>query len=144
MNHIHDFLISLGANKIPHSGRTLYEHLCNTESILKICRCDETVSTAGLIHSIYGTEFFETVTATDRDLVQSVVGEKAEYIAWIFCNAMRPFCWFTGSHIPLRDGTHISVDAYTLKALQMIEGANLLDQQMGFEILISMGSQNAR
>jgi hypothetical protein len=144
MKAAHDLLISLGADKIPHSGRTLYEHLCNTESILKICRCDETVSTAGLIHSIYGTDFFKTATTNDRDLVCSIVGKEIEHIAWIFCNAMRPFCWFTGSHIPFRDGTHISVDTYTLKALQMIEGANLLDQQMGFEILISMGSQNAK
>jgi hypothetical protein len=57
---------------------------------------------------------------------------------------MRPFCWFTGNHIPLRDGSHITVDNQTLKDLQMIEGANLLDQQMAIEILVSMSSQNAK
>jgi hypothetical protein len=139
----HELLLSLGADKIPHSNRTLYDHLCNVEAILKICRCTDSVSTAGLIHSVYGTEFFKTVTTTDRDTVKSVVGERAEYLAWLFCNAMRPFCWFTGNHIPLRNGSHITVDSQTLKDLQMIEGANLLDQQMGIEVLVSIGSQNA-
>jgi hypothetical protein len=140
----HEFLISLGADKIPHSNRSLYEHLSNTESILKICRCDDSVSTAGLIHSVYGTEFFKTVTTTDRETVKSIVGERAEQLAWIFCSAMRPFCWFTGNNIPLRDGSYVTVDTQTLTDLQMIEGANLLDQHMGFEVLISIGSQNAK
>ena len=142
MKEITQFLIEQGADSIPHSDRTLLEHLINVEKILRICQCSDSVCKAGLIHSVYGTEFFTVVTTTDREAVKKIAGERAEYLAWIFCNAMRPFCWFTNLRIPLRDGTFIEIDKETRKDLQMIEGANLLEQQLGFEILVSMASQN--
>jgi hypothetical protein len=139
---VHNLLKELGADTIMHSDGTLYEHLSRVEEILKISRCSQEVSTAGLIHSIYGTEFFKTVTTTDRSRVRTVAGERAEYLAWIFCNANRPFCWFTGNNIPLRDGNYIRIDNKTLHDLRMIESANLIDQQQSPEIIVSFSSNN--
>lgn len=142
MNNAHKLLIELGADKIPHRDRTLYEHLSSVEKILQLCRCSTDVCTAGLIHSIYGTEFLKTSVTADRDTVKQTVGEHAEYLAWIFCNANRPFCWFTGNNLPFRDGTYIKIDDKTLHELRMIESANLIDQQQAPEIILSFSSHN--
>ena len=43
------------------------------------------VQDAGLFHSIYGTAVFHHQTTADRDVIQSVIGEKAEHLAYLFC-----------------------------------------------------------
>jgi len=138
-----EYLINLGVENTIHSGRTFYEHLCNVEDILKICRADEDTCLAGLYHSIYGTSYFKIQTTDNRELIKSVIGERAEYLAWIFCNAKRPFCWFCGNKIVFTNGEFIVVDNKTLHDLQMIEGANLLEQKCGADLIISFAAKNS-
>lgn len=138
-----EYLVELGVQSVNHSGRTFYEHLCNVEDILKICRASEDAQLAGLYHSIYGTNFFQVQTTNDREKIKSVIGERAEYLAWLFCNARRPFCWFCGNNIVFIDGSSVNVDNRTLFDLQMIEGANLLDQQCGADLIVAFSSNNA-
>jgi len=131
----------LSAKDVEHSGASLYDHLCNVEKILRICRCDDATCLAGLYHSIYGTSVFKHQTTNDRELIKSVIGERAEFLAWIFCNAKRPFCWFFGPHIPFEDGSFIRVDQKTLHDLHMIEGANMLEQHGGLVEIMSFASR---
>ena len=42
------------------------------------------VQDAGLFHSIYGTAVFHHQTMIE-DVIQSVIGEKAEHLAYLFC-----------------------------------------------------------
>jgi hypothetical protein len=83
------FLRSLGADQIPHSGKTLLAHLVNTAAICKRWGCDEDTQAAALFHSIYGTEFFKaaplTISPTNSVRVGEVIGEGAEAIACAFC-----------------------------------------------------------
>jgi urocanate hydratase len=130
-----EYLIKLEADKIPHGDRTLYEHLCNTEDILRIARLPEEVQKAGLYHSIYGTNVFEHKTTSDREVIKKIIGEYAEYLAWIFCNANRPFCWFCNNTIPFTDGNNINISDTELFHLRMIESANLIDQQSGADLI---------
>jgi hypothetical protein len=118
--------------------------LCRVESILRICGCSEDVCLAGLYHSIYGTNFFTVSTTTDRIKIKEVIGSRAEELAWIFCNANRPFCWFVGNNFALRDGSSIWVDDETLHFLQMIEGANLLEQKCGADMIVGFTSQRIK
>jgi len=137
-----DFLKNIGACNIPHSGRTFYEHLCSVEDILKSCRCPEHVSLAGLFHSIYGTNYFTPNIKIERADVQKLIGDRAEYLAWLFCNAQRPFCWFIGNKIMLQDGKVCLLDEQTLHELRMIEGANLLEQQLGVDKIVQFTELN--
>jgi hypothetical protein len=137
-----EYLISIGVKDTAHGNRTFYEHLCNVEDILKLCRVDKDVCLAGLYHSIYGTNYFQLKTTDNRDAIKTVIGERAEYLVWIFCNAQRPFCWFCGNKIVLTDGSFVLVDNKTLHDLQMIEGANLLEQQCGADIITSFAAKN--
>lgn len=136
-----EFLLSLNLDRVPHSGRSFIDHLSGVEQILRVCRCSDAVCAAGLFHSIYGTEFFDAGLVVDRDQVKELIGKEAEYLAWLFCNANRPFCWFCGNKIPMRDGSHVMVDNKTLHDLQMIEGANLLEQQCGADMIVATAAR---
>ena len=124
-------------NTVHRPNRTLFEHLCAVEDILRLCRVPEHVALAGLYHSVYGTGSFLKSSTQDRRAVQEIIGERAEYLVWVFSNASRPFCWFTGNYFVLADGTALELSDTTLWELQMIEGANLLEQQTGADFIVS-------
>jgi len=132
-----EYLASLELNNISHSGKTFIQHLYNVEDILRICGVNESVCLAGLYHSIYGTNYFKIKLGQDRSTIKEIIGERAEQLAWLFCNANRPFCWFCGNNLAMIDGTSIVIDAATLHDLQMIEGANLLEQKCGTDMIVS-------
>jgi hypothetical protein len=81
-----DFLGSLGAGGVAHSGATLLEHFRGTASILERWSCADDVIKAGLFHSVYGTEIFKEaiLTLDDRAKVALRIGAYAERLAWIF------------------------------------------------------------
>jgi hypothetical protein len=140
----HEFIkYKLSADTHVRDGRNLYEHLCNVEKILKICGCDDSVCLAGLFHSVYGTSKWRHESIRDRELVRSIIGERAEHLVWIFSNAKRPFCWLFGENIPMTDGSFARVDRDTLHDLHMIEGANLLEQQGGLVEILSFASMQS-
>lgn len=136
-----EYLLKIKTDNIKHSKKNFYEHLCNVEDLLKICKCEDYISLAGLYHSIYGTNFFDASLNVSREEIKKIIGEKAENLAWVFCNAKRPFCWFCGNHIVLQDGTSLIVDNKTLHDLQMIESANLLEQHLGADLIVSFSSK---
>jgi hypothetical protein len=80
-----DFLKAMGADEIPHSGRTLLEHLVGVFNILKDMDVAQHVQDAGLYHSIYGTAVFHHQTTSDRCVVQGIIGEDAEHLVYLFC-----------------------------------------------------------
>lgn len=71
---------------IPHSGTTLFNHLYNTFIILKQHGCESSLCLAGLCHSIYGTEFYERIKIDDRQILQEIIGNRAEDIVFRFCS----------------------------------------------------------
>lgn len=80
-----DFLKEMGADEIPHSDKTLLEHLVGVSEILKEMNAPEYIQDAGLFHSIYGTALFHHQTVSDRQVVYDLIGEKAEHLAYLFC-----------------------------------------------------------
>ncbi|HTG45885.1 MAG TPA: hypothetical protein VK633_15300 [Verrucomicrobiae bacterium] len=83
------FLESFDAGAKAHTNGALLQHLIGTHDLLKKWQCRTVVCEAGLFHSIYGTERFEeaTVPLTERHVVRELIGEEAEYLAWLFCLA---------------------------------------------------------
>ena len=84
-----DFLKEIGADKKGHSGRTLFDHLVGTSDILEKNGAPQYLQDAGLFHSIYGTVSFMPgggmVSFDERDKIRSLIGERAEEIAYTFC-----------------------------------------------------------
>lgn len=106
----------LGADQIKHSGRSLYDHLWQTASLLWQWDQKEPIIMAGLFHSIYGTSQFLTVafpqTERGREIIANIIGKEAEELAYEFCQAnRRAFPWALKHQHEL----------YTIEAANLIE-----------------------
>ena len=128
-----------GAATLPHSGRTLRDHLVGTWDLLRRWDAPAVVRRAGLVHSIYATSEFPhaLVAATDRERVRQVAGVDAERLAWIFCglDRSRLFDAIYGTRArrlqpvhALVHGEGMVLDEHTLAALLVIEMANYAEQ----------------
>ena len=70
---------------MPHSGGSLFDHLIGVMKILEKMNAPQHVQDAGLFHSIYGTSKFHHQSTSDRNVIQSIIGEKAERLVYLFC-----------------------------------------------------------
>ena len=71
---------------IRHSCIEFFEHCFNVYKILKLQNQPLHVCLAGLFHSAYGTEFYSKFQIDDRDLLKSLIGERAEGLVFNFCS----------------------------------------------------------
>ncbi|MBN6150788.1 hypothetical protein JR065_10580 [Xanthomonas sp. AmX2] len=136
-----EYLQILRSDQVPHSGRTLLEHLAGTYSILQSWSCPPAVGAAGLFHSVYGTNVFalRRLDVADRSLVVRMIGAQAERLVYLFCVSNRPDAFleaFDTGVLRHRDtGELISVEAEALGGLIEIECANLIEQGSGQRFL---------
>lgn len=82
-----EFLRARGADRLVHSNRCLLDHLIGTRRLLLDWGARPRLCSAGLFHSVYGTEHFETpcVPISQRSEVRGLIGNEAEHLAWLFC-----------------------------------------------------------
>jgi hypothetical protein len=125
-----------------HSGRTLIEHLKGTRKLLEDWGMPQHVCIAGLFHSIYGTNIFTTQSASfdDRDLLKGLIGEQAEWLAYLFCVTERPNAFFSFTHelgLLVNRHTQERLLVRNLDRLELIviEAANHIEQDMGAELI---------
>lgn len=82
------FLDTLGIDDVPHSGaKGFFAHLVGVYHDLQAWGAERDVCRAGLFHSIYGTEMFRrwSLPLERRGEVQALIGERAEWIAYVNC-----------------------------------------------------------
>jgi hypothetical protein len=82
------FLNQLGTETIKHSGDKNYlGHLIAVHRDLLRWGSDLDVARAGLFHSIYGTEIFQSfkLPVSQRSELQELIGARAEKIAFLNC-----------------------------------------------------------
>ena len=84
-------LRALDTGENPHSGGALLDHLRGTHHYLESWGNDQAVCLGGLFHSIYGTQSYETESASldDRQRIRGVIGERAERLAFLFSMTIR-------------------------------------------------------
>ena len=80
-----DYMISIGADKIPHRDDNLLAHSTRVSGMLYSYGRSMDEVKAGLFHSIYGTEFQMYKIHISRQEVQNVIGENSEHIVNLFC-----------------------------------------------------------
>ena len=85
------FLRSLGTAETRHSHTTLLAHLMAVRGLLSRWGARPALVTAGLFHSVYGTEFFGTSSLgfDQRPRVRARIGREAEEIAFLWCRLRR-------------------------------------------------------
>ena len=117
MNRKIEYLIELGADKVPHSDGTLLEHLIGVHDILSSNGAPQYVCDAGLYHSIYGTVSFEHKPTEDRNQIRELIGSAAENLVYEFSILERPRTYFIGE---LSDGQ-------LRQDLTLLNGANEME-----------------
>jgi hypothetical protein len=131
-----DLLRELSTDESSHSkGRSLLDHLKGTYELLKTWDNPSDVCVGGLFHSIYGTQYYKVQSAdfADRKHLASVIGSRAEELAFLFCTTDR-VGFFTEADKPTpvlvdtRTKTSVPVGPETLDALIEIEVANFIEQ----------------
>ena len=87
LDELLDVLHSLGAAEIDHTGHDFLSHLRAVRDLLAAHGADDELAAAGLFHSIYGTEKFQDfcLPLDQRARVRSLIGARAERIAWLNC-----------------------------------------------------------
>jgi len=80
--------LKYNTENIPHLDGFLFQHLYGTYRILKEkMGKPEYLCVAGLMHSVYETEYFTFDTPYTREYVKSQVGDRAENLVYEFCYA---------------------------------------------------------
>ena len=80
-----NYMIGLGADKIPHRDDDLLSHSVRVSGLLYAFGRPMDEVKAGLFHSIYGTEFQMYQINVSREEVQNVIGVNSERIVNTFC-----------------------------------------------------------
>jgi hypothetical protein len=75
------------AGEMGHPGGVLLGHLLGTRRLLMGWGSRAALCDAGLFHSVYGTEHYLPVAVPPemRAEVVGLIGEEAEWLAWLFC-----------------------------------------------------------
>jgi len=134
-NNAVTFLRGLGADKIPHGRRTLFDHLIGTEAIVRRWGASKDVCKAALFHSVYGTEFFKNapLTVRNRRKIRKHLGPQAEHLVFVFCTMQRASVYEAVSrgktfHVLNLKGKRVNVSRAELCGLLMILWANAMEQ----------------
>lgn len=88
-----NFLLSIGAQNIPHSGKTFLNHCINVYNFLRKGKCSDDICYAGLLHSIYGNDIFDVDFKIERKTIKDLIGDEAELIVYHFNNTPRDELW---------------------------------------------------
>ncbi|MFD8704778.1 DUF6817 domain-containing protein [Kitasatospora sp. NPDC059648] len=90
-SHVEQFLRAHDADRIPHPGGTLLEHLTRVAALLADWGADSAVQAAGLCHAAYGTDGFDgaLLAVDERDTLVELVGERAEALVYLYASCGR-------------------------------------------------------
>ena len=135
-----------GAEKIDHPGGTLYAHLGRVHDRLGALGHDEPTRLAGLAHAAYGTDGFNIhlLETTQRQVLQDLVGERAEALIFLYGGCDRSRTWptlpdklqvwnrFTGGPqpLPLRD-VQSFVDLSIINEVDVMEQDQSITERYG-------------
>jgi hypothetical protein len=130
-----NLLEAMGATEVRHIGDSLAGHLTGTYEILQRWECSDDLCAAGLFHSVYSTDHFETKTIPlyERPRVAAAIGERAERLAYIYCAIDRESLYENlnrGARFDLRDrwtGETIPIERAELAELLTLDVANNLE-----------------
>ncbi|TXH77847.1 MAG: hypothetical protein E6Q88_00300 [Lysobacteraceae bacterium] len=131
-------LIAVGG-RVAHSGASLRDHLIGTYEILCRWGAAPDVCIAGLMHSVYSTQYFTTqiLSPALRRQVAAAVGARAERIAHLFCRLDRVAIRASTApavgasvRLPMHGGGgSLRVPRLSFDALRLIDIANEIEQR---------------
>jgi hypothetical protein len=127
------------AKAIAHTGSNLYEHLVGTALLLRLWSAPNWLVRAGLLHSIYSTQYFHEnlFDVHARRSVADHATEASEHLAFLFCTVDREHLWknLHLSAIPdlaetydYETKTVVCLNKREMESLALLEVANFVEQ----------------
>jgi len=133
-----DYLESVGTEETEHTHGSLRAHLRGTYDTLARWGCPEPVCTAGLFHSVYGTEKFQktTIPLDERSAVQTRIGLESERLVHLYALLRRASLYENLDRgwpyaVALRDDRSEPLSREEFVGLITIDIANRLEQTPG-------------
>lgn len=85
------FLRGYSADRVPHPGGTLLDHLAGTCALLHAWGSSPWLCLAGLCHAAYGTGGFPRalIGLDQRATLQTIIGSTAERLVYLYCSCDR-------------------------------------------------------
>ena len=120
----------------PSPPIVLGTHLLGVYDLLKKYNSSTSTCIAGGLHSVYGTNIFKGLRASDerRKAVISTFGESPARLVYLFSTINRPIGLETGRLVDVKSGELVVISSAELHALRLIEAANLIDQSLGGQL----------
>ena len=120
----------LGFDRMQHDSHVPFiSHLVGTRRTLAGWGERQALCDAGLLHSAYGTEYFEFDSPATRDEVRDVIGTEAERIAWLWCTIGRDHIDVAAPSVPNRHtGQTIELTDRELADLATLWAADTVEQ----------------
>lgn len=106
--------------ELNHGNSTYINHCFGVYTILNNMGCSNDVCMAGLYHSVYGTDSFDTTITLSKQTVIELIGVRAEKLVSIFCNIRNRTECLLNNTLSLEDSIRYD--------LLCIELANLQEQ----------------
>lgn len=112
LKELTDFFREIGAEEVEHSKKTYLAHAIGVYKDLKEWGFNEELARVGVFHSVYGTELFQgfTLSLDYREQVQSLIGERAERLAYFNCAMQRDHF---DTQIGKEHGPYTLIDRFT-------------------------------
>ena len=124
-------LREMGVATVPHSGRTLLEHLIGTYEILVRWNCVQDACLAGLFHSVFGTPSAPGLLLSEnqREAIRSLIGDKALSLVHVFgsmdSHALEHLC---ATGMCVENASPVTLHDHDRSSLVSLYWANLLEQ----------------
>ncbi|MFF9819726.1 VOC family protein [Streptomyces sp. NPDC014006] len=129
------FLCARGADRMPHPGGTLLDHLRRVARLLSTWGAEPAIQLAGLCHAAYGTDGFDgsLLGTAERDVLTELIGDRAEALVYLYASCDRAAVYprlVAGRPVVFRDRftsrEHTPAEA-DARAILEITAANELD-----------------
>jgi hypothetical protein len=87
MKRLTNFLVEFGIEQIPHTNKSYLAHLVGVYRLMESQGCSEELCSAGMFHSIYGTQQFSgfMLPVDRRGEVRELIGDRAERLGYLNC-----------------------------------------------------------
>ena len=81
-----NFLKKNGVSGLSHTNFGLLDHLVGTEDLLRSWNAQQDVCVAGLMHSVFGTEYYKQklIPQSMCEKVEKIIGKNATNLVYLF------------------------------------------------------------
>lgn len=132
---VRELLLERGADRLPHPGGTLYEHVTRVAVLLAEWGAEPEVQATGLCHACYGTDGYgpALLGLGERPVLRALVGDRAESLVYLYASCDRGAVWpalAKPGPVPFRDrftGATRTPPEADIRAFLELTAANELD-----------------